>query len=472
MSTKTSYAPFWPLVSAVLFGSFLATLCTTGLNIALPELMSRYDLPLQSVQWALTITLLAVGTVSPVAGFMGQRFGLKRVYIGAMAFFTLISTLCAFAPNLLILVLLRALQGAAVGLIIPTTMTLIYQTLPSHQHAMGLSIWSTGSYLAPAIAPTLSGWLLARWGLPSVFLFNLPVGLLGLLVTLLFVPADEGRPAKIDLPGFATALLTGLALLVAFTEGSAWGWTSGRLLVLFAVGLLALVLFIWLERRTRQPLLNIKVFEAGQYRLSVAVNAVLTMGLYGGTLLAPIYLQQVRGLTSLQTGLWLLPATLWTVLLTPFVGKLYNRLGPRTLVLFGLTLLLIGNLMLSFLTTQTSLYFFVAGMAIRYVGVTFATMPVTNTGMIAVPRSMAGDASAMNNWIRQGSASLAVGLAASLVASLTAGGVSTGLAKPVALTGAVNTLYLGTGLLTLVVMAGALFLKATPARPVTVADLD
>lgn len=463
MSTQR-YAPFWPLVSAVLFGSFLATLCTTGLNVALPELMKVYGAPLQTVQWTLTVTLLAVGTVSPAAGYLGERFGQKRVYVGALALFTIISTLCALAPNLIVLILLRTLQGATVGLIIPTTMTLIYQTLPPHQHAMGLSIWSTGSSLAPAIAPTLSGWLLTKWGLPAVFLFNLPIGLLGIYAAARFVPTEAGRPARLDLPGFGAALVTGLALLIGFTEGPAWGWTSARLVALFVLGFVALAYFVWQERRIAHPVLDIRVFEASQYSIAVAVNAVLTIGIYGGMILSPIYLQQVRGLSSLQTGLWLMPASLMMVLFAPLVGRLYTKLGPRPLILFGLALLVAGNLGLGFLTTQTNLYLFLGWMTVRYIGIAFSTMPVINTGMVAVPRKLAGHASAMNNWLKQGAASLAVGLTASLVASLSVTRAGTGLAKTVALTSAVNTLYLAAGFLTLAVTVGALFLKAPAAK--------
>lgn len=462
MSSSRTYAPFWPLVSAVLFGSFLATLCTTGLNVALPDLMRSFDAPLQSVQWTLTITLLAVGTVAPLAGYLGDRFGLKRLYIWALGLFTVVSALCALAPSLMVLILLRAVQGAACGLIIPTTMTLIYQSLPREQHAMGIAIWSTGSALAPAIAPTLSGWLLTQWGLPSVFLMNLPVGLLGMVVASSFIPAREGRPSRLDLPGFGGALIAGIALLVGFTEGPAWGWLSARTIGLLVLGVVVLALFVWQERRSPHPVLDVRVFGYLQYRIAVAINAVLNFCIYGGMILSPIYLQQVRGLSSFATGLWMMPAAFCLVLFTPLAGRLYSKLGPRPLVLLGLALLAAGNAGLGTLTQTTNLYLFLAWMSLRYIGIAFISMPVTNTGMSAIPRHLTGHGSAMNNWIRQGSASLSVGLFAALVGSRTVLHMQAGGGKAAALTTTTNELYWWVAGGTVLVMLGALALRPTP----------
>jgi EmrB/QacA subfamily drug resistance transporter len=464
---------FWPLIAALVFGSFLSTLSTTSLNVAIPELMHAFGAPLGDVQWTLTITLLAVGTISPVTGFLGERMGHRRLYLMALALFTLASALCAAAWSLPALILFRALQGIACGLIVPSTMTMIYQTLPRAEQAMGIALWSTASMLAPAIGPTLSGWLLGHAGWPAIFLFNLPIGLLAIAVAARFIPTGSvGEPGRFDLLGFLAAGVTGLALLVAFTQGGTWGWGSGRTLGLIAVGLAALALFIRHELQTSQPMLDLRVFAYPVYTRSVIINAIVTAGLYAGVLLTPLYLERVKGLSALDTGLLLLPASLCMVIFMPVAGRLYHRFQPRGLIGFGILMLTLGTVPLGRLTPASGRGFILTWMAIRYIGVAFVTMPVTNTGMGAVPRALSGHASALNNWIRQGAASLAIGVYATLLTSRTAahlaalGGGGNATPRAVqALTMGINDLYLLSALLTLLALPLALWLRRTMPEP-------
>lgn len=412
--------PFWSVMFAIFFGVFLGTFNMSAVNVALPTFIKTFNASLDSVKWILTGFMLATGTACPLTGYLGEKFSYKRLYLFALIGFTLSSILCAFSPNIFLLITFRVIQGIFSGLIIPATMTIIYQVIPSKRQAFAASLWSMASMLAPAVAPTLSGWLIQNFSWRAIFMINVPIGIIAIVMIVLFIPQyNLSNSASFDFIGFSTVITLSLSILIAFSEGSIWGWGSLKTISLILVGIISLVLFISRELKISSPALNIRVFKFTKYTLSVIVLSLVTISLYIGTLLTPLFLQNTQHLSALDTGIILLLPSLAMALMMPIVGTLYSRIEPRILIIIGICFIALGSWKLSSLTLNIPHSYIIFWMIIRYVGISFSTMPITNSGMSIIPRNLSGHASSINNWLRQVSSSLAIGIFSSLLITRT-----------------------------------------------------
>ena len=412
---------FWPLMSVIFLGAFLASLSTSTINIALPVLMKDFNTSLDTVKWTMIGFMLSMGAVAPLTGYLGEKLSYKRLYIFALVGFTAASLLCVLSWNVSSLIAFRILQGCFSGLIAPSAMTIIYQTVPKNKQAFAISLWSLASMLAPALGPTLSGWLIQNYSWKAIFVINLPIGILAVIMAILLMPYYKENSTKtLDSAGLITSIITSVSLLIAFSEGSNWGWGSWKVICLILIGIVCLGLFIFRELTCKSPMLNIRVFRYKKFTMSVIVGGIIYIALYAGILLTPLFLQTIQGLSPMDSGLVLLPGSLIMALSMPIVGKLYEKVEPHILVIIGMFLISLGTWEMGYLTINTSKAYIIFWMTLRNIGISFATMPVTNIGMSVVPKEFSGHASAVNNWIRQAVASLSLGIFASILSSRTA----------------------------------------------------
>ncbi|TXK83937.1 multidrug efflux MFS transporter [Paenibacillus sp. N3.4] len=469
---------------AIFFGSFVSILSMSTINIAIPILSDHFHTDLSKIQWTITGFMLASGTIAPITGYLGERFSYKRLYALALVGFTVFSFLCAIAWDAPSLIAFRIIQGAFSGLIMPATMTIVYQVIPRDKQPIAISLWSLSAMMAPAIGPTLSGWLLQNWSWHWLFLMNVPVGIVAIILVMKLIPFYRlSVPKKFDLIGLVTVVTSSLSLLVAFSQGHAWGWTSGKVIGLFALGIVILLLFIWRELSVETPLLNIRVLKNSRYTLTLIISSIVTISLYSGTFLTPIFLQNIQHVTPLDTGLILLPASLVMALSMPIVGKLYGIVGPRVLMFSGIALIALGTLTLSWLSVDVSRGYIVFWMIIRNLGIALATMPSSNAGMEQIPRTMSGHATSISNWVRNVFGSFAIALFTSVLSSKTATHVtdlaSGGLKDKaqigmLSFTMSVNDVYLLATFIVLVALPLTLFVRkrkveAAPSTPVVTA---
>jgi EmrB/QacA subfamily drug resistance transporter len=414
----TGKSAFWFIILSIFFGNFMSILSSTTINVAFPIFMTDFHAELGEVQWMITGFLLATGIVAPVVGYFGDRWSYKRLYIFALSGFTLFSALCTIAWSIETLVAFRILQGVFSGLIIPTTLTMVYQYIEKDRQAFGMSLWSLSSMLAPALGPTLGGWLTEYFGWQSLFLLNLPIGIIAIAVAFKCLPDQRGSQQKtFDLPGFVTVLIGSSFIILSFTEGNGWGWTSWKTLSFLLVGTVALTYFIRRELSLKEPLLNLSVFQYSRFTYSLIINCIITASLYSGTFLIPVFLQDIQHLTPLYTALVLLPGSVVMAMCSPLVGKMYPRIGPFRLIMCGILLLIVSNWELSHIPLQASYMYITSWMTLRYVGIALAFIPVMNSGMSAVPKEKTGHASAVTNWTRQATGALSIGVFSSLLAA-------------------------------------------------------
>ncbi|MFD2923785.1 MDR family MFS transporter [Halobacillus naozhouensis] len=413
---------FWLIICSIFFGNFLAILSITTVTVAFPVVMDEFNANLSTVQWLMAGYLLATGIIAPVVGYLGDQLSYKYLYIIALFGFTLFSLFCGLAWDIQILILFRIIQGVFGGMIIPITLTIIYQTLERHQQSKAMGLWSLASMLAPVIGPTFGGWLVDYFGWSAIFFFNLPIGILGIIIVSRCIPYYRiGTSQSFDFIGFISVVASSSLLLFGFSQVGSWGFGSWKTLLLLGSGIILLGFFIRWELRSKAPLLQLSVFKFSQFTYSLIINCIITASMYIGTLLVPLYLQDVLHLSPMDTGLIMLPGAIAMAAASPVVGNVYDRIGPFKLVFTGASLVVISTALFSSIGLETSAYLIAIYQLIRCIGISLCTVPLTNAGMSAVTRDYSGHASSITNWARQGMASMSIGIFSALVVARSSG---------------------------------------------------
>jgi EmrB/QacA subfamily drug resistance transporter len=344
-----------PLIAVVL-GTFMVILDTTVVNVALPTLGQVFGTDLSVLQWVISAYLLAQAAVIPLAGWLSDRFGARRVYLTSVVLFTVGSVLCGLAPTAELLIGTRVMQGLGGGMLMPIGMAVLYRLTPAERRGAIFGLFGLPIMVAPAIGPLLSGYLLeyADWRL--IFLINLPVGVLAYAVGLRALPAlPPGRAAgALDSVGIVLGPLAFAALSFGISQSTYAGWSAPVTLVPVGVGLAALVLFVWRELVVVDPVLELRVFRARDFTLAILTQWAGFGAIFGTFFLVPLFLQEVRGYGAFETGLFTLPQALAAALFMQLSGRAFDRVGARPPVLVGLSMVALAMWLLSGLRGSTT----------------------------------------------------------------------------------------------------------------------
>jgi EmrB/QacA subfamily drug resistance transporter len=387
-----------PVMVALVVGAFMALLDASIVNVAIPTMERVFGVDTAQIQWVVTIYLLALGVVVPASGWLGDRMGFKRLYLASLGLFVVGSGLCAAATSLPLLVAARVVQALGGGMIMPTTMSMVYRLIPRDRLGLASGFFGMSMLLAPALGPTLGGYLVEYVNWRWIFTVNLPVGAAGLALAAGVLPEFAAKDAgPFDVWGFLTSAGGLFCLLLALSQGGSWGWSSPRITwLLYASGVLLLA-FVWIELSVERPLLDLRVFRYGPFTAALWYVLGLNVALFAGTFFLPVFLQLVRGMGALQTGLVLMPGALATGVMMPVAGRLYDRIGPRVPVFAGTVLLALGTYLLHGLDPATPSRTIAWWMVVRGLGMGLAMMPATTAGMSVIPPALVGRASAVNN---------------------------------------------------------------------------
>jgi EmrB/QacA subfamily drug resistance transporter len=409
-----------PLLMLVV-GAFMAILDSSIVNVAIPALESAMSATTDQIQWVVTVYLLAMGVVIPASGWLGDRLGYRRLYVLSLVVFTAGSFLCGLSWSTTSLVAFRAFQAIGGGMIMPVTMAMVFRLVPPNRVGTAMGFFGVALMGAPAVGPTLGGYLVQYVDWRLIFYVNVPVGILGVLGTLAWVK-ELPRPdaGRFDLRGFVTAAVGLFALLFALSEAPTYGWTSETIVLLLYVSAAALSLFVYFELTGTQPLLDLRVFRYLQFTLSNVVAVVVSVGLFAGLFYVPLFLQTVVGLGALQTGLLLLPAALVTAALMPISGALYDRVGPAPLAAVGLAVLTVTTFLFHNLAVDTPTATVLLWLVLRSFGMGLAMMPVQTAGMTWIPPDEISRASAVTNILQRVAASFGLAVLTSLLTDRTA----------------------------------------------------
>jgi EmrB/QacA subfamily drug resistance transporter len=407
----------WGLPLVVLIvGMFMSILDTSIVNVAIPTIQNVFGTTTDKVQWIATSYTLVLGVVVPLSAWLSDRFGVARVYNWALLLFSAGSALCGAAWNLESLVVFRIIQAIPGGILPVVTLSMLYRIVPKEKIGQAMGMYGLGIIVAPAIGPTLGGYLVEYVDWRLIFYINVPVGILGAIAAVIVLPKFASAKARrFDVLGFVTIAGGLFALLLALSEGEDWGWTSYRIIMLLAAAPVLLALFVVVELQVDNPLLDVRVFRYWPFTNSLLLISVLMVGLFAVLFYVPLFLQQAQGLGAFNAGLLLLPQALVMAVLMPIAGRLYDKIGPRWPAVIGLTIVAIGTYLLHNLTLDTSRAEIATLLALRASGMGLAMMPIMTSGVGAVPVMKVGAASAFNNVVQRSAAALGLAVLTALM---------------------------------------------------------
>ncbi len=412
----------WIVVMVVVFGSFMSILDQTVVNNALPRLQEAFSVDLSSLQWILTAYALTQGVVTPTTAYFANRLNPKRFYVIALVLFTMGSALCGLAWSLPALIVFRVVQAIGGATLFPLAITLLFYEFPPNERGLAVGVMSVSALMAPAIGPTLGGYFVtyADWRL--IFYINVPVGIIAIVMALLLLRErpSEGR-TRFDLLGFMLAATGLAAVLYALSNAPTYGWDSPSVLVALIGGLCLLALLVFVELRVAnrggQPLVDLRLFANGPFLTSNIANALITFSFFGSIILLPVYLQDLRGLSAFQAGLFTVPLAITAVLAAIAGGRVVDRFGPRTVLLPGLVLMSLSTWQLAQVQLSTSYVWLLLIFAIRGLGLGFLLQPLTVSALSGVPRAQYTQASSLTTVTRFTFTSLGIAVLATLVQS-------------------------------------------------------
>jgi EmrB/QacA subfamily drug resistance transporter len=413
----------WKVLISVMFGVFMVILDSTIVNIAFPTLRREFGATLADAQWVLSIYVLSLGVTTPVSGYLADRFGIKRVYVFGIGIFTLGSLLCGFSPSLGLLIVARALQGFGGGIALPLGPAQLYRAFPPKEQGTALGIFGLALVTAPALGPILGGWLVDLNIWRAIFFVNVPIGILGVILGSRFLLdyRVEKQP-RFDPLGLVTAVVGFGSVLYAATIAETNGWTGASTLFWFSLGLMVLALHVFIELKVaKEPMMNLRLFSNPTFLNASLVGYIATVALFGAEFLMPVYLQAFRGRTALDTGFILLAVAVTSGFTTPLAGRLYDKIGPRAIMVVGFMLLCINTWQLSKIQGSTPINYIVILLALRglAVGLTLQTSYVT--ALSSIPLNLLPRGSSLLNSTRSVVQAVSVAaLATLLVGSISA----------------------------------------------------
>jgi EmrB/QacA subfamily drug resistance transporter len=412
--TRPATAPpaRWALPLAVLVvGMFMSVLDVTIVNVAIPAIQKDFGGALDDVLWIATAYTLTLGVVVPVSSWLGDRFGLRTVYLLSLLSFAAGSALCGVAWDLDSLIAFRILQAIPGGILPVVTLTMVYRIVPGAKIGAAMGMYGLGIVVAPAVGPVLGGYLVEYLDWRLVFYINVPIGLLGTAAASIVIPkVTRGTARRFDFAGFASIAFGLFAILLAASEGQSWGWSSYRILMLLTAGVLSLALFVVIELEVEFPLLDVRVFTIWPFTLSLLLGSILFISLLAVAFYVPVFLQQGQGKQAFDAGLLILPQALVMGAMMPLAGRLYDKIGARWLATVGLALCGYGTYLMCGITPDMTRGDIIFWTCVRAAGLGLSMMPIMTAGLAAVPPSLTNQASGLNNVARQVTGAL--GLAA------------------------------------------------------------
>lgn len=388
---------------AILLSGIVTMLNTSTVTISLPTYMSVFHVDINTVQWVVIGYMLPLGMVMPLSEYLCERFSYRKVFLTAMAALGICSLGCALSLNFFMLVVFRFLKGVAGGIIIPSSMAMIYRYVPRKNQAEYLGTSMLFQSFGTALGPTIAGLLLQVSSWHVLFLINLPFVLLVLWAANKSVPAEDinMEVEKIDFWGCGQISLGSGLIMLAFSMGDTWGWTSLTFWACVVIGVILVIVFIVRQFHTSHPLLNFGVLKYKAFSFAMLLQCVIALTLGINAILSQFYFQTGRGLSPAATGLLLMCPSFMMLIGNATTNFLHRRGLMKSLITAGIICALVGNLGLCNLSLESNLVFVMCCFGLRFFGISLAQMPLTNYGLSAVPRDLSGHASSMFNWGRQ-----------------------------------------------------------------------
>lgn len=399
------------ILFVLMFGMFIAVLNQTVMNVLLPLIMNDLSIATSTAQWLTTGFMLVNGILIPISAYLIEKYGFRKLFIIAMILFTIGSMICAVSGNFSLMMIGRIVQAAGAGILMPLGMNVFMTLFPPDKRGAAMGTMGIAMILAPAIGPTLSGWVAQNYTWNVMFYGMFLLGIINILFALSwFHPKKELSNPAFDLQGIVYSTVGFGGLLYGFSEAGTNGWNSPIVLLTLISGIVFLALFVWRQLSVENPLLNLRVLKYDVYTSTLIINSIITMALFGGMLLLPIYLQTIRGFTPMESGLLLLPGALIMGFMGPIAGKIFDKFGVRGLAIIGLSITAYASYEFTKLTGDTPYKSILFIYSLRSFGMSLLMMPIMTAGMNQLPSHLISHGTALTNTIRQVAGSIGTAL--------------------------------------------------------------
>ncbi|HFJ5287273.1 TPA: DHA2 family efflux MFS transporter permease subunit [Staphylococcus aureus] len=390
------------ILAALLFGMFIAILNQILLNVALPKINTEFNISASTGQWLMTGFMLVNGILIPITAYLFNKYSYRKLFLVALVLFTIGSLICAISMNFPIMMVGRVLQAIGAGVLMPLGSIVIITIYPPEKRGAAMGTMGIAMILAPAIGPTLSGYIVQNYHWNVMFYGMFIIGIIAILIGFVWFKLYQYTTnPKADIPGIIFSTIGFGALLYGFSEAGNKGWGSVEIETMFAIGIIFIILFVIRELRMKSPMLNLEVLKFPTFTLTTIINMVVMLSLYGGMILLPIYLQNLRGFSALDSGLLLLPGSLIMGLLGPFAGKLLDTIGLKPLAIFGIAVMTYATWELTKLNMDTPYMTIMGIYVLRSFGMAFIMMPMVTAAINALPGRLASHGNAFLNTMRQ-----------------------------------------------------------------------
>lgn len=395
------------IVGVLLAASFVSLLNQTLLIVAIPPIMAEFGIEANQAQWVTTAFMLMNGIMIPITAFLIEKFGNRSLLLFALGVFSFGTLLGAISPNFETLLLARITQAMGAGILMPLMQTVLLTIFPPERRGTAMGMAGLVIGFAPAIGPTLGGWLIGQGSWRYLFYTVFPIALLVLLAAVVMMKnVTERVPRQVDPISIVLSSLGWGGLLYSFSMMGSAGWNDPGVIGALAVGGVSLAVFIRRQLKMDTPMLNFHVFRYRIFTLSTLLAVLMFAVLIGTETLLPMYVQNVRGGSALESGLMLLPGALVTGMMAPVSGKLYDRFGARGLSIAGFVFMVAGAVLLFNIGMDTSFLMIAAMFLIQMFGVSLLMTPLMTAGINALPFQLIAHGTAMSNTIRMVGASI------------------------------------------------------------------
>lgn len=391
-----------PLIIVLLTGAFVTILNQTLLVTALPVIKADFQIDDSTVQWLQSIFLLVNGIMIPITAFLIARFTTRGLFLFAMGSFAIGTLLCAIAPEFFTLLMGRVLQAAGAGVMMPLMQTVMFLIFPVEKRGSAMGLFGLIIAFAPAIGPTLSGYIVEHYPWRWLFYIVLPIAVIDIILAY-FVLKNVTKQTfpKLDILSIILSTLGFGGILFAFSTAGSAGWVSMEVILSMVLGLATLTWFILRQLKIKQPILEFRIFKDKVFTLTTALGMTVFLAMIGGAVILPLLMQDMLGFSPMQSGLAILPGAIIMGIMNPITGRLFDKFGAKWLSLIGLILVTATTFLFAILTTETTFTYIATVNAFRLLGVAMVMMPVTTAGLNQLSPEMLPHGTAMNNTFRQ-----------------------------------------------------------------------
>lgn len=406
-----------PILISLLIGAFFSLLNETLLNVAFPQLTMELNVSASTIQWLATGYMLVVAILIPASALLVQWFTTRQLFLGAMMLFTLGTLVCAIAPGFSILLIGRLFQAAGTGLMMPVLMNTILFLYPPEKRGAAMGSIGLVMMFAPAIGPTLSGIILESLDWRWLFYIVLPFAIFSIIFAFIYLKnVSEPTKPKVDMLSIILSTI-GFGGIVYGFSSSGEGWDNLRVYGMIIMGLVALILFVVRQLKLKEPLLDLRAFTYPMFSLTTIILIIMMMTMFSTMSLLPFLFQGALGLTVYATGLIMLPGSLLNGLLSPVTGKLFDRFGPRALIIPGTVILAVVMWFFTQVTADTSKMTFITLHVSMMVSISMIMMPAQTNGLNQLPRRFYPHGTAILNTLSQVAGAIGVAFFISIMTS-------------------------------------------------------